>query len=214
MKIVFGPNAYALSDWMATSLGEDYVVRLHGKTTPEPRHRMSDFCVINDDEWWGHDFENFMRLIDPSEKIDVIMAGFVSQSALLVADRTMRSQIETNIEAYLDIVQAVLPHMIRARYGRFVYLSSFRSVTPTKGAVLYGACKAFGEALFAGINEEYKDRNIKAYSLRLGYLDGGLQGPRPDDVQPLSPVHVTDEIERCLSGFYQSGRAINRGDHR
>lgn len=207
MKVVFGPNAYALTDWMTTLPDDEPMIRVYGHNEPEPKDNCIDTSMFTIPE-------TLEDLGKGPHRLDVICAAVVSQSALMVNDRTFTSQVSTNVASYVTLVQAVLPCMVRAKYGRFVYLSSFRSVTPVKGAVLYGACKAFGEALFAGINEEYGSRNIKAWSLRLGYLDGGLVGPRPEGVRELTPKQITHEINYCLAGDYDGFPTINLGDHR
>lgn len=195
MKIIYGPNAYALSDWIT-------------------EHRNEAHQCFGKDP----DFPFLARLLKSghydTSRLEVICAATLTQSSLLVNDPTTADQIEGNISNYITLVQTVLPYMIRAKYGRFVYLSSFRSVSPTKGAVLYGACKAFGEALFAGIGVEYESRNIRTASLRLGYLDGGLAGPRPDGAWVLLPEDVTVGINRALNDEYENGEVVDLGDHR
>lgn len=190
MKIIFGPNSYALTDWMEQYDGP--MIRVWGSTEPEPRENARDIHM--------QELPGVLRDLSLTGRteLDVIAAAVVSQSSLMVTDFTEQVQLHTNVNEYVRLTMTCLPIMIRAKYGRFVYLSSFRSVSPTKGAVLYGACKAFGEALFAGIGVEYESRNIRTASLRLGYLDGGLVGPRPEGITPVTPKQITASIEYAM----------------
>lgn len=185
MKIVVGPNAYALSDWLPQQT--DDVLRISMTRDYGPEVNASD------DVWVAGKYYR----TKPTPRLDVVIAAVRSQSSLMVNDLETDEQLDVNVRALVEITQACLPTMIRAKYGRFIYLSSIRSLVPAKGAVLYGACKAFGEQLFQGIGVEYEQFNIRTASLRIGFLDGGLPGPRPDG-ELLTPKQVTASIDYAM----------------
>ena len=113
--------------------------------------------------------------IDPA-RVVVIGAAAQSQNKLYsqMTSTEIGEIIETNVVSYANLIAEVLPTMIRMKFGRFVYLSSFRSIHHVNGATLYGASKAFGERLFAGVGSEYGRLNICSTSIRMGYFEGRM----------------------------------------
>lgn len=110
------------------------------------------------------------------DEIIFIGAAFLSDNSLLVSlgKDAMNKLLNLNVLSYVTLVASLLPLMVRIRSGNFIYLSSFRSINPTKGALIYSASKAFGESFFVGIAREYGRYGIRSNSLRMGYFDGRI----------------------------------------
>jgi len=110
------------------------------------------------------------------DEIIFIGAAFLSDNSLLVSlgKDGINKLLNLNVLSYVNLVASLLPLMVRIRSGNFIYLSSFRSTNPTKGAVIYSASKAFGESFFVGIAREYGRYGIRSNSLRMGYFDGRI----------------------------------------
>ena len=103
-------------------------------------------------------------------------AAFKSQRSLFsqVSEDEIDLAIDVNIRNYMRIVKILLPFMIEAKWGRMIYLSSFRSVVTGKGTSIYSACKAFGEKFFEIIGKEYGRVGISTTTIRMGYFDGRM----------------------------------------
>ncbi|HTF28356.1 MAG TPA: oxidoreductase [Flavitalea sp.] len=87
-------------------------------------------------------------------KIDVLVnnAGFgiIGAAEAFTADQ-VRSQLETNLYAPIEITRAVLPHMRKQRAGRILQISSIGGRVGNAGLTMYQAAKfglgGFSEAL-------------------------------------------------------------------
>ena len=87
-------------------------------------------------------------------KIDVLVnnAGFgIIGAAEAFTDEQVRSQLETNLYAPIEVTRAVLPHMRKQRSGRILQISSVGGRVGNAGLSMYQAAKfglgGFSEAL-------------------------------------------------------------------
>ncbi|GAB2544422.1 oxidoreductase [Spirosoma aerophilum] len=87
-------------------------------------------------------------------RIDVLVnnAGFgIIGAAEAFTDEQVRSQLETNLYAPIDVTRAVLPHMRQQRSGRILQISSVGGRVGNAGLTIYQAAKfglgGFSEAL-------------------------------------------------------------------
>jgi len=87
-------------------------------------------------------------------KIDVLVnnAGFgIAGAAEAFTDEQVRSQLETNLYAPIEITRAVLPYMRKQRSGRILQISSIGGRVGNAGITIYQAAKfglsGFSEAL-------------------------------------------------------------------
>lgn len=159
--------------------------------------------------------------INPARLV-IIGAAAQSQSKLYsqLKSQEIAEIIETNIVSYANLIAEVLPTMIQMKFGRFIYLSSFRSVHHVNGATLYSASKAFGEKLFAGIGSEYGRLNICATSIRMGYFEGRMALElSKDQIQKLNKkislkrlgtgTELLQAIEFAIENPYSNGGVID-----
>jgi len=100
----------------------------------------------------------------------------MNQNRLLIQEtaESVNLQIEANVLNYVRMTHTLLPHMVRSRFGRFVYLSSFRTKAVVRGTSIYSASKAFGEAFFRSVGIENGRFGVTSASIRMGYFAGGL----------------------------------------
>jgi NAD(P)-dependent dehydrogenase (short-subunit alcohol dehydrogenase family) len=87
-------------------------------------------------------------------KIDVLVnnAGFgITGAAEAYTDEQVRSQLETNLYAPIEVTRAVLPYMRKQRSGRILQISSIGGRVGNAGLTMYQAAKfglgGFSEAL-------------------------------------------------------------------
>lgn len=157
------------------------------------------------------------------DKIIFVGAAFLSDNSLLVSlsEDDTNKLLNLNIVSYVRLVRSLLPIMVRIRSGNFIYLSSFRSINPTKGAIIYSASKAFGESFFVGVAREYGRYGIRSNSLRMGYFDGRILSSLGGD-DAIQKVKNRSQLRRlgsaddlreailfCVESTYTSGGVLD-----
>jgi 3-oxoacyl-[acyl-carrier protein] reductase len=170
--VVYGPMSHALTDFLDTVPVDIPMIRIYGKTPPPARELAWDTNSLED---LGGCLSR-LQSSRPQPRIAFIGSGFMNQNRLLIQEtkESVDFQIEANVSNYVHMTHALLPLMVRARFGRFVYLSSFRTQVATRGISIYSASKAFGEAFFRSVGIEYGSFGVTSVSIRMGYFPGGL----------------------------------------
>ncbi len=120
------------------------------------------------------------------DRLGLVLAAVRTQERLLVGetDESIQQQLDANVISLVGVVRDVLPTMIRARFGRIVFLSSFRAAAPTRGTSIYSASKAFGEVLMRSVSTEYGRFGVSASTIRMGYFEGGIMAARQEQMRP------------------------------
>lgn len=217
--VVYGSGSSAIRDYVGSVPAKWPVVRIFHATRPDPLPSCADIDrldLLPEAITWAK------SRVDGPIRLGVLGAAVASQSSLLASetDASIDEQLRTNVTNYVGLVRACLPTMISSRYGRFVYLSSFRSRVPTRGITLYGAAKAFGEAFFSGVGVEYGRLGITTASIRMGYFEGGLIAGLGEERLAEITRHVSTgrlgsgadlagAIEFAMSAEYLNGSVID-----
>jgi NADP-dependent 3-hydroxy acid dehydrogenase YdfG len=177
--IILGSQSGVIKPVVESLAQECQVVRLFNRNLPEPMENCVDVGEI------GRLSECLDNLpIEPQQqRLGFIGAAFAKQSSLFINEtfESLNLQITTNITLYLDVMSQLLPRMVRVKYGRSVYLSSFKASSTGKGTSIYSASKAFGETFFSGLGKEYGRFNVSASSIRMGYFEGGMMSDYDED---------------------------------
>ena len=104
-------------------------------------------------------------------RIDVLVnnAGFgIIGAAEAYTDEQVRSQLETNLYAPIEIIRAVLPYMRKQRSGRILQISSIGGRVGNPGITMYQAAK-FGLAGFSeALAKEVLPLGIKVTAVEPG----------------------------------------------
>lgn len=174
LVVVYGSESTALRntiDWLLEN--KCCLIRIFKSKTPKPHPLCIDIQGIDELQ---NAIERANHLVDGPLRIGLIGCAFVRQNSLMLqmSDKEITDAIDTNILSYLRITQILLTTMIKNKFGRIVFLSSFRAEHPNPGAVLYGASKSFVESFYTGIGREYGRFNISTVSIRMGYFDSGM----------------------------------------
>jgi NAD(P)-dependent dehydrogenase (short-subunit alcohol dehydrogenase family) len=105
-------------------------------------------------------------------------AGFgITGAAEAFTDEQVRSQLETNLYAPIEVTRAVLPHMRRQRSGRILQISSVGGRVGTAGLTMYQAAK-FGLVGFTeALAKEVLPLNIKVTCVEPGGFRTDWAGP-------------------------------------
>lgn len=104
-------------------------------------------------------------------KIDVLVnnAGYCLRGA--VEECTMeeiRKEFDTNFFGAVRTIQAVLPHMRKARHGMIINFSSIAALSTSEGSAFYGAAKCAVEGMSDGLRKEVRPLGIKVMVVEPG----------------------------------------------
>jgi 3-oxoacyl-[acyl-carrier protein] reductase len=108
------------------------------------------------------------------EKIDILVnnAGITRDNLLIrMKPDDWESVIATNLGGIYRMCRAVVPKMVRARYGRIVNITSVVGTLGNPGQTNYAATKAGVEAFTRSLAREVASRNITVNNVAPGFID-------------------------------------------
>lgn len=145
-------------------------------------------------------------------RIDVLVnnAGFgITGATEAFTDEQVRSQLEVNLFAPIEVTRAVLPYMLKQRSGRILQISSIGGRVGNAGLSIYQAAK-FGLSGFSeSLNKEVSPLGIKVTSVEPGGFRTDWAGPS------MSFAEDVEGYEETVGGIKQyltSGKFLPMGD--
>ena len=145
-------------------------------------------------------------------KIDVLVnnAGFgIMGAAEAFTDEQVRSQLETNLYAPIEITRAVLPYMRKQRSGRILQISSIGGRIGSAGVTMYQTAK-FGLCGFSeGLAKEVGPLGIKVTCVEPGGFRTDWFGGASITYAPqIEGYEIVDQMKRSIA----CGKFIPMGD--
>jgi NAD(P)-dependent dehydrogenase (short-subunit alcohol dehydrogenase family) len=145
-------------------------------------------------------------------RIDVLVnnAGFgVVGAAEAFTDEQVRSQLETNLYAPIEITRVVLPYMRKQRSGRILQISSVGGRIGNPGLAIYQAAK-FGLSGFAEVlAKEVAPLGIKVTSVE----PGGFRTDWAGDSMSYAPaIEGYETTVNARAEYFQTGKFVPVGD--
>ena len=145
-------------------------------------------------------------------RIDVLVnnAGFgIVGAAEAFTDEQVRSQLETNLYAPIEITRAVLPYMRKQRSGRILQISSIGGRVGNAGVSIYQAAK-FGLSGFTeALAKEVAPLGIKVTSVE----PGGFRTDWAGASMTYAPgVEGYEDTVDKRADFFQNGGFVPVGD--
>ncbi|WP_116788228.1 oxidoreductase [Flavobacterium psychrotrophum] len=144
-------------------------------------------------------------------RVDVLVnnAGFgITGAAEAFTDEQVRSQLETNLYAPIEITRAVLPYMRRQGGGRILQISSIGGRVGNAGVSIYQAAK-FGLSGFTeSLAKEVESFGIKVTSVEPGGFRTDWAG---DSMTYAADIEGYDLVKQ-RADFFKSGSFVPVGD--
>ncbi|MBO9201046.1 MULTISPECIES: oxidoreductase [Niastella] len=146
------------------------------------------------------------------DRIDVLVnnAGFgVVGAAEAFTDEQVRSQLETNLYAPIEVTRVVLPYMRKQRSGRILQISSVGGRSGNPGVSIYQAAK-FGLSGFSeALSKEVAPLGIKVTSVE----PGGFRTDWAGDSMSYAPaIEGYETTVNARAEYFQSGKFVPVGD--
>jgi 3-oxoacyl-[acyl-carrier protein] reductase len=110
-------------------------------------------------------------------KIDILVSNAgITRDALLVRMKLedWDSVINTNLTGSFNCARAVLPHMIKARYGRIINITSVMGQMGSAGTANYSAAKAGIIGFTKAVAREVASRGITVNAVAPGFIDTAM----------------------------------------
>ena len=107
-------------------------------------------------------------------KIDILVAGvggFAGGSLLETDVETWRRMLDLNLTSAFSVAKAVVPAMVRARYGRVVMVASRAVVPPAGGFIAYTVAKAGVIALTQALAQETRPNGVTVNAVLPSTMD-------------------------------------------
>jgi 3-oxoacyl-[acyl-carrier protein] reductase len=121
--------------------------------------------------------EAVARTLEAFGQIDILVnnAGITRDVLVLRMKRQdWDDVIATNLTSVLLCTQAVLPYMLRARYGRIINMTSVMGQMGGPGVANYAAAKAGIIGFTKSLAREVASRNITVNAVAPGYIDTAM----------------------------------------
>jgi NAD(P)-dependent dehydrogenase (short-subunit alcohol dehydrogenase family) len=107
-------------------------------------------------------------------KIDVLVAGvggFAGGTLVETDLETWKRMLELNLTSAFSVTKAVIPAMVRARYGRVVVVASRAVVPPSGGFIAYTVAKAGAIAFTQALSQETQPHGITVNAVLPSTMD-------------------------------------------
>jgi len=114
------------------------------------------------------------RVVAARGTIDILVAGvggFAGGSLLETDLETWKRMLDLNLTSAFSVAKAVLPAMVRARYGRVVVVASRAVVPPGAGFIAYTVAKAGAIAFTQALSQETRDHGITVNAVLPSTMD-------------------------------------------
>jgi 3-oxoacyl-[acyl-carrier protein] reductase len=130
--------------------------------------------------------ESVAKTLEALEKIDILVnnAGITRDNlALRMKTEDWEAVLRTNLDGAYHCIRAVLPGMVRQRYGRIINITSVVAQTGNPGQANYIASKAGLIGLTKAIAAEVASRNITVNAVSPGMIDTSMTAKLPEEVR-------------------------------
>ena len=166
----------------------------------------SAFAVRMDVAVVGEVKEGVASILDHYGKIDILVnnAGVVRDNLILrMNDEEWRQVLATNLDGVYYVARAVIPSMLRQRYGRVINVTSVVGQTGNSGQVNYVSSKAGVIGFTKALAREVASRNITVNAVAPGFIEtdmtAGLTEKIKQDLQKQIPLKRLGTVEDVAS---------------
>ena len=178
-------------------------------------------CDVTDVEQVDAAFSAVEAQLGPVEVV-VANAGVTHDTLLLrMRDEEWDSVLQTNLTGSFYLARRATRSMVRARFGRFVFVSSVVGLLGSAGQVNYAASKAGLVGMARSLTRELGPRGITANVVSPGFVDTAMtaeltEAQRADYVGrvPLKRMATPEDVAGVVSflagpdGAYVSGAVL------
>ncbi len=125
-------------------------------------------------------------VVDDHGRIDIVVnnAGVTKDGLVMsMEDQQFEEVLTTNLRSTFWMTRAVSRHMVRARYGRIINISSVSGVMGNAGQANYAASKAGVIGLTKSVAKELAKRKITCNAIAPGFVTTAMTDVLPEKVR-------------------------------
>ena len=126
------------------------------------------------------------QVLEAQGRIDILVnnAGITKDGLMMsMDDEQFEAVLTTNLRAAFWLTRAVSRHMVRARYGRIINISSVSGVMGNAGQCNYAASKAGLVGFTKSVAKELGKRKITCNAIAPGFITTEMTTVLPDKVK-------------------------------
>lgn len=151
--------------------------------------------------------EYVKEIVDIEGKIDILVNGAGSNRRLPLLEVTPEDfdfVMNLNLKSVLFTTQAVIPYMVRQKYGKIINIASLTSVLGFKNMTLYGSSKGGVSQFTKAVAVEFAKDGIRSNAIGPGYFKTEMTKSLFEDPErvawmnsriPLGRTGNTDELK-------------------
>jgi 3-oxoacyl-[acyl-carrier protein] reductase len=132
-------------------------------------------------------------IIEAHERLDILVnnAGITKDGLLMsMEDDDFDAVLNTNLRGAFWMMRAATRHMVRARRGRIINISSLTGVMGNPGQCNYAAAKGGLNAMTKSVAKELGKRGITCNAIAPGFIDTDMTDALPDKLKDAIRQHV------------------------
>ena len=165
------------------------------------------------------------EIIEEYGKIDVLVnnAGITKDTLLMrMKKEDFEDVIDTNLVGTFNVTKNVISHMMKARSGRIINISSVVGVAGNAGQTNYSASKAGMIGFTKSLAKEVASRGILVNAVAPGFIETGMTDVLKDEIKeeiaksiPLKRMGKTEDVANIVKflvseeSSYITGQVIN-----
>jgi 3-oxoacyl-[acyl-carrier protein] reductase len=137
-------------------------------------------------------------------RLDIVIsnAGIaIDQLLLRLKDEDLDKQLAVNLKGAIALSRAAIKPMMRARWGRLVFLSSVVGEMGNPGQAAYASTKAALLGLTKALAKEYASRSVTVNAITPGFIETDMTAGLPDaakklmlDATPLGRIGKPEDV--------------------